>query len=107
MLELHQIACCGNMTVWADPWYLDPTVATNPECAATERNTNKGLVFGSSCRYPSNLRNLGILMQKLKLLRDQRRLAQQKLAALESDDPLRERYISWIKELDQKIAEMG
>lgn len=46
-------------------------------------------------------------MQKLKLLRDQRRLAQQKLAALESDDPLRERYISWIRELDQKIAEMG
>ena len=46
-------------------------------------------------------------MQKLKLLRDQRHLAQQKLAALDSDHPLRDRYVAWIKELDQKIAEMG
>jgi len=75
--------------------------------ATKERNANKSLAFCCPCRYPSNLRNLGILMQKLKLLRDQRHLAQQKLAALDSDHPLRDRYVAWIKELDQKIAEMG
>jgi len=38
-----------------------------------------------------------------KLLRDQRRLAEQKLEKLADDHPLREKYLAWIAELDEKL----
>jgi len=38
-----------------------------------------------------------------RLLRDQRRLAEQKLEKLAGDHPLREKYLAWIAELDEKL----
>ncbi|WP_019280346.1 hypothetical protein [Rhizobium grahamii] len=41
----------------------------------------------------------------VKLIRDQRRLAEMKLSLLAEDHPLREKYIFWISELDQKLRD--
>ncbi len=41
----------------------------------------------------------------VKLIRDQRQLAEMKLALLAEDHPLREKYISWISKLDQKLRD--
>jgi hypothetical protein len=42
-------------------------------------------------------------MSRLKLLRDQRQLAQSKFEGLPEDHPLRSRYLEWLRELDQQI----
>lgn len=38
-----------------------------------------------------------------KLLRDQRRLAEQKLEKLAEDHPLREKYLAWIAALEEQL----
>lgn len=43
----------------------------------------------------------------LKLLQDQRRLAVLKLSQLKADDPLCERYRTWIAELDERISTLS
>ena len=42
-------------------------------------------------------------MSRLKLLRDQRQLAQSKFEGLAEDHPLRSRYLEWLRELDEQI----
>ncbi|MBB3660584.1 hypothetical protein FHX15_005855 [Rhizobium sp. BK650] len=46
-------------------------------------------------------------MSRLKLLRDERRLALSKLESLAEDHPLRPRYLDRVRELDDQIEELS
>ena len=46
-------------------------------------------------------------MSRLKLLKDQRQLALSKLESLAEDNPLRPRYVEWVRELDGQIEALS